>query len=594
MNFVLILLLLAITLLMGISAYQITSDQIINNTDQDIQAIANAQKTAIDGQIKKYLDYYYLFKLLVSSVLANEKQRDLSVISDISEQQISSLFRQSVVNIQLLIHADILDLNQKVIISSNATLIGETVPKSSFLEEGFTQPVITDPYFKNGKIYIDVIGPINNEEGLVIGQILLNFNADELTNITCNYTNLGDTGETLLGVRHGNDLTFLTPLRFQSDYSRLEPIEISGNRSIPMIKATAGQSGLNTALDYRSVPVVAAYYHIPITHWGLVVKIDEDEVLAGVRQLQYGLILSLLFVLLVGIFITLPLVSNFIRPLKEIEETTQKIINGDLNARVPVRKLDEIGKLGIAFNHMTEKLQKNQQDLIRQNEELSSFVYAVSHDLKAPLRGIFSLAQWLKEDLGDALNSDQKDQMRLLQERVNRMDALIDGLLNYSRIDRVKNPLVRVEVQVLVEKIIASMIIPEQFEVIIHPGLPFLFTDEIQILQVFQNLIDNAIKYHPGPHGRIEISCNDLTDCWEFSVKDDGNGIHPAYHEKIFKIFQTLQTNNRPGSTGIGLALVKKIIETNNGTIRVNSKGIPGEGVEFIFTWPKFQEENQV
>lgn len=167
------------------------------------------------------------------------------------------------------------------------------------------------------------------------------------------------------------------------------------------------------------------------------------------------------------------------------------------------------------------------------------------------------------------------------------MDALINGLLDYSRIGRARNPEVAVAVETLLVRVIDSISPPEGILISVTTKMPWLQTDELHLIQVFQNLIGNAVNYHPGPQGNIEISSRDQGDFWEFAVRDDGLGIEPRHHERIFQMFQSLQTNQDVDSTGIGLALVRKIVEEHDGKVWVESQGVHGQGSIFRFTWPK-------
>jgi signal transduction histidine kinase len=162
------------------------------------------------------------------------------------------------------------------------------------------------------------------------------------------------------------------------------------------------------------------------------------------------------------------------------------------------------------------------------------------------------------------------------------MEDLINGLLDYARTSE-KNQASNVDVNEMVREIAAS-IVPRDFRVDINK-LPRLYTDSIKLEQVFTNLISNSVKYTPRAQGHIIVTCEANGDLFRFSVKDNGMGIDPEYHQKIFEIFQTLRGKNDKESTGVGLAIVKKIIEEQRGTITVNST--LGEGAEFIFTWQK-------
>lgn len=218
------------------------------------------------------------------------------------------------------------------------------------------------------------------------------------------------------------------------------------------------------------------------------------------------------------------------------------------------------------------------------NEELKSFAYVVSHDLKAPLRAIGSLADWISTDYADKIDDEGKEHMRLLVSRVHRMDSLIDGILRYSRVGRVTEAIVAVDLNQLVGEVIDLLAPPANITVSVENSLPTIMTEPARIQQVFQNLLSNAIKYMDKPEGEIRIACGAEDKQWKFSVTDNGPGIEPRHFEKIFQLFQTLAPRDRVESTGVGLALVKKIVEMYGGHVWIESK--VGEGSTFFFTLP--------
>lgn len=219
------------------------------------------------------------------------------------------------------------------------------------------------------------------------------------------------------------------------------------------------------------------------------------------------------------------------------------------------------------------------------NEELKNFAYVVSHDLKAPLRAIGSLADWITTDQAERLDAEGKEHLRLLNQRVRRMDGLIDGILQYSRVGRVREALVDVDVNDIVREALAMLAPPAHIRVEIMPDLPVIHAERTRMLQLFQNLLSNAIKYMDKPEGLIQVGCigHDLE--WEFTVSDNGPGIEPRHFKRIFQLFQTLVPKDRVESTGVGLALVKKIVELYGGRIWVESQ--PGAESTFFFTLPK-------
>lgn len=232
---------------------------------------------------------------------------------------------------------------------------------------------------------------------------------------------------------------------------------------------------------------------------------------------------------------------------------------------------------------LDEALQKKQAELIRSNKSLDQFAYVVSHDLKAPLRAISILVQCLEEDLDDKLDDDDRENMMLLKNRAKRMDSMIKGVLEYSRVGREGRDKVTVNVANLLKKVINDM--PKgDFIIHVEDDMPTIETDKLGLSQIFSNLISNAIKYGDKSNGRLDISTKKLDNHYEFRFSDNGSGIDPAYHDKIFNIFQTLNSRDKVESTGIGLSLVKKIVEEHRGEVWLESK--VGEGSCFIFTWP--------
>ena len=228
-------------------------------------------------------------------------------------------------------------------------------------------------------------------------------------------------------------------------------------------------------------------------------------------------------------------------------------------------------------------------DLERVNTELKDFAYIVSHDLKAPLRAIGSLAQWLYTDYKDKFDDDGKAQLDLLLNRVNRMQSLIEGVLEYSRVGRISEGKVPVNTGLLVKEVIENLSPPETITITVDDSLPVIRFEKTRISQIFSNLISNAVKYMDKPAGEIHIGCTQEGKFWKFHVADNGPGIDEKYHEKVFQIFQTLRPRDQKESTGIGLTIVKKIIDMYGGRIWIESK--PGEGSIFYFTLPISVEE---
>ncbi|HEY5920629.1 MAG TPA: GAF domain-containing protein [Kofleriaceae bacterium] len=226
------------------------------------------------------------------------------------------------------------------------------------------------------------------------------------------------------------------------------------------------------------------------------------------------------------------------------------------------------------------------RDLITQlektNAELDQFAYVASHDLKAPLRGIANLSQWIEDDLGDKMDEQGRYHMGLLRGRVARLENLIEGILSYSRADRSEEAPAEVDLAAFVKEIWELIGAPPTAKLTIL-DLPHVKTPKIPLQQVFMNLISNAVKYNES---KVNIEVGALPDGerWAIYVKDDGLGIAPEFHQRIWGLFQTLEPRDKVESTGIGLAVVRKIVEARGGRAWVESEA--GAGATFWFTWP--------
>ena len=237
------------------------------------------------------------------------------------------------------------------------------------------------------------------------------------------------------------------------------------------------------------------------------------------------------------------------------------------------------------LEHSKRLLESNTLKLERSNDDLSQFAHVVSHDLKAPLRAINSLITFIEEDLNEQINEDIQDNFNLIRARIKRMENLINGILEYSKVGQNEESLELTDFNELLDNVLFMLSIPPNFELKVAQNLPSICGNRIQFQQIFQNLLSNAIKYHDKAKGKIEVGFNDYPDEYEFWVKDDGPGIKEQFQEKVFGIFQTLQPRDKIESTGVGLSIIKKIILQHNGNIWVESDGETGS--TFKFRLPK-------
>jgi signal transduction histidine kinase len=224
------------------------------------------------------------------------------------------------------------------------------------------------------------------------------------------------------------------------------------------------------------------------------------------------------------------------------------------------------------------------QALAATNRELDQFAYVASHDLKAPLRGISNLSQWIEEGLSGKLDDETKKHMDLMRGRVHRLEALIDGILTYSRAGRARERLESVDVGALLSET-RELLAPPAEATIVIGSMPTIEAERVPMQQVFLNLLSNALKHAGRRDPHIDVTCVDEGAWLHFRVADDGPGISPEYHERIWAIFTTLQPRDKVEGTGIGLSVVKKIVESRGGRVALESD--VGKGATFHVYWPK-------
>jgi signal transduction histidine kinase len=349
----------------------------------------------------------------------------------------------------------------------------------------------------------------------------------------------------------------------------------------------------NKLVEFRNV----IYYKTNISYQGLpfgtvTIGYSLKTLDTAIRQLRETALYFCVCFFLIGIILSV-IISNMITGgIRKLEATVKAESKGAGDTRVSVTSNDEIGKLGRAFNLMLHRLDMSRRDLVRyseqlkkQNDELNQFSYVVSHDLKAPLRAIFKLSEWIEEDMNTVISEESRKNMQTLRTRVFRLEGLINGLLEYSKIGRMNVKMENVDVMAMLKEIIDLLNPPAHIKINIQEEMPMFKTKRVLLQQVFINLISNAIKYNNNEVGIINIRVNEADEFYEFIVEDNGMGIAPAYHKKVFEIFQTLESRDKVEGTGVGLALIKKCVDDIGGTIALESS--EGKGAQFTFTWPK-------
>jgi len=278
------------------------------------------------------------------------------------------------------------------------------------------------------------------------------------------------------------------------------------------------------------------------------------------------------------------LVKKISRRLRQMANMANDIAIGNYNVSIKDIGRDELSSLGHSLNHMASELSRNISLLQRSNEELDQYAHVVSHDLKGPLRGIGNVISWIEEDHKEEVTPKVNEYLALIKGRIVRAENLVEGLLSYARIDKEEMEKEITPVNALIGEVLENL--PGHEKVSVEVGeLPVIHTEKILLFQVFSNLINNAIRYNDKEKREVRIYCKEHKDLYEFFVEDNGMGISEIYHKRIFIIFQTLADRDSYESTGVGLAIVRKILDSKKQDIRLVSQ--PGLGSIFSFTWPK-------
>jgi signal transduction histidine kinase len=345
-------------------------------------------------------------------------------------------------------------------------------------------------------------------------------------------------------------------------------------------------------------PVIAFSLPVAGSKWIILVELSRDLILETSNRFLYWMIAIGAILMITGMFVAWRISRNITRPLDRLIAATAAIASGDYSSPVAVDRTDELGKLAASFNSMAvqvhhaqdgleKRVQARTQELEAVNKELEAFSYSVSHDLRAPLRAVSGYAIMLKEDYEDSLDAEAQRITGNIISNVKMMGRLIDDLIAFSRLG--KREIVRREVDMkpLAEACVTELLHawPEEKFSIVTGDLPKCGGDEDLIKQIWMNLIGNALKYSAKKEEPlIEIgSAKDAAGTTYF-VRDNGAGFEMKYADKLFKVFQRLHSQEEFEGTGVGLALVKRIIDKHKG--RIWAESAPGNGAAFFFSLP--------
>jgi len=413
--------------------------------------------------------------------------------------------------------------------------------------------------------------------------------------VTNNYIGLKKTGEVDLAIKdNAGKIFFITPTRFKktagyipSTFAETTPSAEALKKSNRFIPETS---------DYRGKAVAAVTRYLSDLDMGLVVKIDRDEAFQSVNSLRDNILLFAFILTLVVIMATLFFVYSITGPIINLLSAAKGVHTGDLSKRALVLSKDEIGELSTSFNTMLDSLQASHENLektvterTRQleatNKDLEGFSYSVSHDLRAPLRSIDGFSQILEEDYAAKLDDEGKHVIATIRNSTVQMGRLIDDLLAFSRLGRQALKTQDVDMTSLAKSVFDELKIANPTRVIQFncADLPHVHGDAALLKQVWVNLLSNAIKYTKKKETAIiTVACTPDNTHNTYYVKDNGAGFDMQYKDKLFGVFQRLHSAQEFEGTGVGLAIVSRIIAKHGGTVR--AEGIVDQGATFYFS----------
>ena len=495
-------------------------------------------------------------------------------------------------------------LNGTVVASTRAQESGMNISQSDsfsrIIHQGYDEVIDIGKDPSSGILKLFILRAIYSHEGEARAVLIMHINPDDFIKRTLHTGGgLGQTGEALL---IDQDVKIITTLKYPlEDGTAAIPFEYQ-IKARPAVFASQGQEGIIATEDYRGEAVLAAYRHIRLTSelgWGLVVKRDQAEIFAPLRESIFYRIFvgSLCAFVMLGVIIFTS--RNLTRSIRRLSKTARDVEEGNLDVRASIKTSDEVGLLASAFDSMLNHVQDwntalNKQvkartvELESKNAELERYTYTVSHDLKSPLVTIKGFLGLLEADMikGDAERI--KKDVGHIHNAADKMNQLLDELLELSRVGEVAGVKEKVPFEYLANEVLeldGGRMKKLGIEVKIAPDLPIMYVDRLRLVEVLQNFIDNAVK-HMGRQSEpcIEIGARQVNGEDVYYVRDNGIGIEPRYHENVFGLFNKL--DKASDGTGVGLAIVRRIIEVHGGRVWVESKG-KEKGSTFCFTIAK-------
>ena len=525
-----------------------------------------------------------------------------------------------------------------VILSTETGLAGKFLESEDFFNEGREHTFTNEPEYglTEDTVTIHVSTPVYAPDGTLAAVLVGITDLAQLSAIMEHRTDLNVTEETYL-VNSNN--YFVNEPRFGDQFALQKSLDTEGVNT-----CLSGSNGVSYYQDYRGEPVIGAYQWLPEMGLCILTEIDQKEAYASLDAFRSTVIQVTILSAVVIVILGTLLSGTITGPLSQLTSAVEEFRLGNLAHQIEPGSIDEINSLAASFNSMAvdldetgkenqqlinelrgwsgelekrveertheladsreallkmmgdleeemrvrklteESLEQNLVELSRSNRDLEQFAHVASHDLQEPLRMVTSYLQLIEQRYEGKLDEDADDFIHFAVDGAIRMKQLITDLLSFSKLGKQGEKLEVLSTQQIFEEVRddIKIQIEETDAALTCDPLPEVLADKIQLKQLFQNLISNAIKFSGEASPIVHISADRLNGEWEFSIKDNGIGIDPQFFDRIFVIFQRLHSKHEYGGTGIGLAICKKIVEWHGGRIWVESS--PGQGATFFFT----------
>jgi len=595
------LFIILLTVVIGVFAYILTTEVIKRDARDTLSAIALVR----EDNLNRWVDEQKRSLVFIASLPGLREQASVFISPDanLEEKQeavaaLSKYFRTIISTTADTYEILLLDPAGKVLLSSIPQHAGVDQRNEAYYQVGLNRTTVTSFYTSSllQRPTITVSTPLFDPQGKRIGVLAAHLSLAEVDEIIGESSGMGSGGETYL-VNSEHQLISSDPLSIQDERSLT---------SFGIDQALSMQEGSGLYINDRGIPVIGAYEWIDEREVALLVEVPQNEALGTSTWLGLWIIIASIIVIIGSIAIIYAYTRSVLAPIQELTHTASQIATGHLDLRAPVRTDDEIGEMARAFNVMTDELQKSLREqralndqleerviertaeLTASNRELESFSYTVSHDLRAPLRAISGYAQILQKDYHASLEDGARAMLNKISENAIFMGKLVDGLLAFSRLNRqsltpqhfsseqLGQTLTRLTTDLKNDPAATHV----QFSI---GELSPCYADAILLNQVFANLVSNAVKFsRKKPDAHIEIGSTHTERGIAYFVRDNGVGFDMQYANKLFGVFQRLHHVDEFEGTGVGLAIVQRIVHRHHGEIWAESE--PGKGTTFYFT----------